>query len=70
MAQPKFNWGSDSESNNFECHFQKSIISSCFISVYDDFDIIIGLLIGWILVSNECVVGWFINYINKLNYNQ
>ena len=58
--------GFESDSDNFECHFQESIISSCFSSVYDDFDIIIGSLIEWGLVSNEWVVGWFINYINKL----
>ena len=50
----------------FECHFKESIILSCFSSVYDDFDIIIGLLIWWGLISNEWVMGWFINYINKL----
>ena len=66
MVQPKSNWGFDSDLNNFGCHFQESIISSCFSSVYDDFYILIGLLIGWGLVSNECVVVWFINYINKL----
>ena len=66
MAQHKFNWGFDSDSNNFGCHFQESIISSCLSSVYGDFDIIIGLIIGWGLVYYEWVVSWFINYINKL----
>ena len=62
MAQPKFNWGSDSDSNNFECHFKESIISSCFSSAYDDFDIIIGLLIGLGLVSIE----WLMSLVYKL----
>ena len=41
-----------------------------FTSVYHNFDIIIGLLIGWCLDSNDWIEGWFINYINRLNYNQ